>query len=518
MKAKISQLLAAFIILMKLSKPLIAVGAKAFSILVKLFKGAGIAKVSLGAASFGVYSVLIDWRFAACVLLLIGIHESGHVWAMRRMGMRTRGFYFIPLIGGMAVPEEDFPSAWAEGYVALMGPLWGLIITLTAYLIYLSTDNQVFAVAACWMAFVNLLNLIPIFPLDGGRVIRTLSQTFSGIKSIIVVIGISMFGMLYCALHDYWLFVFFGFLGMIEAFSEHHRKTEERFALQTDWEKNNQKAMLRLADSIGKMLGLAPDVDINQWRAAIKNFSKQSEWQERVCRLRALREKFEKWETRRVAYYEKSVRINSGRKRLTRAQKLRCLIEKETVGGIFQACGVEPLSVDGGITIEDARVLQAELASLYAEAEMVIPEFQEQLGRAFLEVGIESRILFSDLASENDFSELKKREFAPVLMSREKWLQLTKHVFYESQAYFSSNGVDSPAVCLMLFMTEEKVLDSFGREYSRHCLFDKPEITSRETIIVGAGYVWLLIVLFSIMMLAGGHQAAEGAVDFFRSF
>jgi Zn-dependent protease len=159
------------LLLIKLSKPLLKIAG----VFVKVLKGVGTTKVGLGAASFGVYSVMIDWRFAISVPLLIGIHESGHVWAMRKMGMATKGFYFIPFFGGAAVPESAFPSRWAEGYAALMGPLWGLAVTVVAYVLFLLTGNLVFEVAACWMAFINLLNLIPVYPLDGGRVVKSLT-------------------------------------------------------------------------------------------------------------------------------------------------------------------------------------------------------------------------------------------------------------------------------------------------------------------------------------------------------
>jgi len=211
----------AFVILaLKFAKPLLAILAKGAALLTKFVKGASATKLALGVGSFGVYSVLVDWRFAVALLLLIGIHESGHVWAMRRVGMATRGFYFIPFFGGAAVPESAFPSAWAEGYVALMGPIWGLIVTAVTAVAFLLTGNRVFEVAACWMAFVNLLNLIPVFPLDGGRVVRSLVQSLRGWRSTVLTLGISALAMAFCIAKGYYLFAWLGVLGFLEESSE----------------------------------------------------------------------------------------------------------------------------------------------------------------------------------------------------------------------------------------------------------------------------------------------------------
>lgn len=525
MKARMSQLLIALAILMKLSKPLAAVGAKVFSVIVKLLKGASVAKVGLGVASFGAYSILIDWRFAACVLLLIGIHESGHVWAMRRMGMRTRGFYFVPFFGGMAVPEEDFPSAWAEGYVALMGPLWGLAVTLTAYLIYLFTSNQVFAVAACWMAFVNLLNLIPVFPLDGGRVLRAVSETFSGIKSAIIVVSISMLGILYCMLHGYWLFVFFGGIGLLEVFAgRRKRKFESSPMYETMVCDQEMRERIFLDIRIVALDGMISS--LRGWRKGIMDFSTKFNWRlQKVIALGELRKRFEKWERKRIALYKKAVAEHSEMRMLN-------AWEKETWGGFSQSRGYETSIIERGVGEEDKKWLRDEITAIYREATEIIPALREHLESAvFRPDGIDSKVLFLSFGLDafDDFEKLRKREIAAMLMSKNEWARIFRFGMFNEIIPFE-NIADSPAALLMLFMADEAVLDSFIREYKRHKSFrrhygkgqEKPReetpITSRQAVMVAGGFVWLVVILFSIMALTGGHQAAEGAVEFFKSF
>jgi len=68
-------------------------GSKLFGILGKLVKGVKMTKVGLAAASMAGYAMLWSWKFGLLLMIAIGFHESGHVWAMRKMGIKTRGFY-----------------------------------------------------------------------------------------------------------------------------------------------------------------------------------------------------------------------------------------------------------------------------------------------------------------------------------------------------------------------------------------------------------------------------------------
>ena len=74
--------------------------------LATVFKGAKLLKVIFAAATFASYAYMFTWKFALMVLIAIGFHESGHVWAMKKTGMKTKGFYFLPFLGGVAVGTE----------------------------------------------------------------------------------------------------------------------------------------------------------------------------------------------------------------------------------------------------------------------------------------------------------------------------------------------------------------------------------------------------------------------------
>lgn len=90
----------------------------------KLFKIFKSAKLLLAGATLATYSFLFTWEFAVAIMWAIGIHELGHVWAMRRTGMPTPGFYFVPLFGGAAIGERA-KNEWQDVFITAMGRAGG---------------------------------------------------------------------------------------------------------------------------------------------------------------------------------------------------------------------------------------------------------------------------------------------------------------------------------------------------------------------------------------------------------
>lgn len=148
------------------------IGFKLLGIIVKFAK---FGKAGLAIGTAVTYSYLFTWQFALVIMVSLLFHEYGHVWAMQRCGLKTKGIYFIPFLGAAAVADEDFKSRRDEVYIAIMGPIWGLILAIITVIIYLKTGNAFFGAAAGWMAMVNLFNLLPINPLDGGRVMKSVA-------------------------------------------------------------------------------------------------------------------------------------------------------------------------------------------------------------------------------------------------------------------------------------------------------------------------------------------------------
>jgi Zn-dependent protease len=143
----------------------------------KFLKAAQVVKVALMAASVAVYSVMFTLEFALALIGVLVFHEYGHLRAMKKCGLPTKGMYLIPFVGGLAV--GDMPKTrWQDVYISMMGPVFGLILTVAFYIVYLITGSHFAGLVASTSALLNLFNLIPVHPLDGGRVVKSL--VFSG--------------------------------------------------------------------------------------------------------------------------------------------------------------------------------------------------------------------------------------------------------------------------------------------------------------------------------------------------
>lgn len=151
----------------------------------KLLKTAKVFKAALVAASVSVYSVMFTFEFAIALVAILVFHEYGHLRAMKRFGIPTKGMYLIPFVGGLAVGDKPH-SRWQDIYISLMGPVFGLIMTVVFYIAYLITGGHFVGLVASTSALINLFNLLPVYPLDGGRVVKSL--VFSGRKKIALVL------------------------------------------------------------------------------------------------------------------------------------------------------------------------------------------------------------------------------------------------------------------------------------------------------------------------------------------
>lgn len=145
----------------------------------KVFKILKLGKIGLAGASLAGYTVLFSWQFAIVIMGVIFVHEYAHVLAMKRFRMQVKGMYFIPFIGAAAVPDEDFPDRTVEAMTAYVGPLTGLLLGLLGLLIYAITRNGYVAAITGFTALINLFNLLPVSPLDGGRVAKSVAMSIS---------------------------------------------------------------------------------------------------------------------------------------------------------------------------------------------------------------------------------------------------------------------------------------------------------------------------------------------------
>ncbi|AKJ30213.1 hypothetical protein AAW51_3522 [Caldimonas brevitalea] len=124
--------------------------------------------------SLALWGLAFDWTFAAALVAVLLVHELGHALAMRVLGWKDMSMFFVPFVGAVVTGRTGEVPAWKQTLVLLAGPLPGLLAG-SAALLY-PPDG---AAALPWwdeVAFlavtVNLFNLLPITPLDGGRLVE----------------------------------------------------------------------------------------------------------------------------------------------------------------------------------------------------------------------------------------------------------------------------------------------------------------------------------------------------------
>jgi Zn-dependent protease len=136
----------------------------------KLFTTAGSMLVSVGA-----YSLIWGWKFAAGFVVLLLVHEMGHVIQLRREGVPASAPLFIPFLGAVVGMKRLPDDAAAEARVGLAGPVLGSFGALAALALWYATGNDLFRALAFIAFFLNLFNLLPVLPLDGGRAMSALT-------------------------------------------------------------------------------------------------------------------------------------------------------------------------------------------------------------------------------------------------------------------------------------------------------------------------------------------------------
>jgi Zn-dependent protease len=125
--------------------------------------------------SIWAYAIFWGWRFAVGFVLLIFIHECGHLLAAKRIGLKVGAPVFIPFMGALIALKEAPRNAWIEAQVGIGGPLLGAVGALICEGIYLATGNTLYSALAYTGFFLNLFNLAPVGILDGGRIVTALS-------------------------------------------------------------------------------------------------------------------------------------------------------------------------------------------------------------------------------------------------------------------------------------------------------------------------------------------------------
>jgi Zn-dependent protease len=155
--------------------------------------------------SVAAYALIWGWTFAAGFVALLFVHEFGHYLQLRREGVQPGRMLFIPFLGAVIGARSLGGNALAEARVGLAGPVLGSLGALAVALAGFATDSEMLKALAFTGFFLNLFNLLPVVPLDGGRAMAAMSpwMWFVGLAAMVglvlvrpnpIIVLIALFG------------------------------------------------------------------------------------------------------------------------------------------------------------------------------------------------------------------------------------------------------------------------------------------------------------------------------------
>jgi Zn-dependent protease len=117
----------------------------------------------------GLGLISASWSDIIILVLVVFIHEMGHLIGMKLFRYRDVQMFFIPLLGAAVAGSETNPSGASRAVVALLGPLPGIVLGIICAVLYFTGDQDIYLQLARTFLFINAFNLLPLHPLDGGR-------------------------------------------------------------------------------------------------------------------------------------------------------------------------------------------------------------------------------------------------------------------------------------------------------------------------------------------------------------
>ena len=178
-------------------------------------------KIAVFAVSLLIFVAAFKISFSFdVILILIGvliIHELGHLISMKLFKYKDVQVLFLPFIGAATVGSDRKATVLQRVVVYLMGPAPGIIIGTCCMILYTTTHNKLLSEFGLFLLILNYLNMLPIVPLDGGRIFElTLFSRVHFLKSLFLILSVAVLGIAGISLRDPILIVIsvFLFLGI----------------------------------------------------------------------------------------------------------------------------------------------------------------------------------------------------------------------------------------------------------------------------------------------------------------
>jgi Zn-dependent protease len=171
--------------------------------------------------SAALYAWAWGWGFGIGFVLLLLVHELGHVIQLKREGIEASAPMFVPFLGALVAMKEMPGNAWTEAKVGLAGPVLGSAGALAVLLWAEQTDSNLLRGLAYVGFLLNLFNLVPIVPFDGGRAVAALHPAFW-------FLGLFMVALFFFAYHNFFALLVL-ILGGYELYRRWNRRNEPGF-------------------------------------------------------------------------------------------------------------------------------------------------------------------------------------------------------------------------------------------------------------------------------------------------
>jgi Zn-dependent protease len=137
--------------------------------------------------SMWAYAQLFGWPFGIGMVMLIFIHECGHALAARIKGIPTSFMVFVPFMGAAVFTKRYGQDIVVDAFIGIMGPVVGTLASAVCAVIGIATGQPFWLALAEWGFLINLFNLIPTAPLDGGWIVPLFSPKLLAVGVILLV-------------------------------------------------------------------------------------------------------------------------------------------------------------------------------------------------------------------------------------------------------------------------------------------------------------------------------------------
>lgn len=181
----------------------------------------------------GAFYFFLKWDISSILLLVVVIliHELGHFLAMKAYKYKDLGIFFVPLVGAYATGTKDRISQKQHLVILLAGPLPGILFGIALYVLAPYYEHPILSKLANMFLLINFFNLLPIMPLDGGKIVKALFfEKNELINTIFVLLSIALMTLFCLATKSYFLLIIPFFL-LIQLRAQAKNKTTRQAAL-----------------------------------------------------------------------------------------------------------------------------------------------------------------------------------------------------------------------------------------------------------------------------------------------